>query len=49
MLQPLAQAAFQQAWGGIDRAKMPAFALLDKSHLTQLTHEERTFHIFISF
>ena len=25
---------------------MPAFALLDKSHLTWLTHEERTFHIF---
>jgi len=51
MLQPLARAAFQRAWGGggINRAKMPAFAPLDKSHLTQLTHEERTFHIFYQF
>jgi len=49
MLQPLARAAFQRAWGGIDRAKMPAFAPLDKSRLTRLTHEERTFHIFYQF
>jgi len=31
--------------GGIDSAKMPAFALPDKSRLTQLIHE-CTFHIF---
>jgi len=47
---PLAQAALQRAWvagGGVSRVqKMPAFAPLDKSRLTWLTHEECTFHIF---
>ena len=33
--------------GGVSRVqKMPVFAPLDKSRLTWLTHEERTFHIF---
>ena len=34
--------------GHIDSAKVLAFAL-DKSRLTRLTHEERTFHIFYQF
>ena len=44
MSQPLTQLHFNEH-GHIKSSKVLTFAL-DKSHITKLTHEECTFHIF---